>query len=391
MIRVPGWLMRERLADGVYAELVDMLFGAMTSLISMAVLVTGIGALMAVMTGDAVIAWLTASSLILTLARIGLNLAYRRRRRAVGPLQVAEVKKWEMAFGAGTVSTGLLLGALNMRALAAGEVGVHMLTAALVFGFSAGAVIRLSVRPLIAALTLLAVTSLTFAGFLLNAQTSDGQLALAYGGQALLLAVFALGAIEMVNHLHRTTLQQLNTKAELSTLARQDALTGLANRISLRERFDHEMVKLKRSGDFVALHFLDLDRFKAVNDNHGHPTGDELLKLVAERLTRLLRAGDTAARLGGDEFVVLQAQIREPAEAEMLARRIVKEISAPYHVEGKDLHIGASVGVALAPDDGAELDVLAERGDAALYQSKTTRRGSVSFWRAPKSIGQSGA
>jgi diguanylate cyclase (GGDEF)-like protein len=272
-----------------------------------------------------------------------------------------------------------LLGLLNVRALMAEDVAVHMLVAALTFGFSAGAVIRLSVRPVIAGLTLFAVVSLTFLGFVTHAQIGGGELALAYGGQALLLAVFALGSIEMVNHLYRTILAQLITKSELSHLARKDALTGLANRIALRESFEQEMTKLRRSGDFIALHFLDLDRFKAVNDNHGHPTGDALLKLVAGRLTRLLRAGDTAARLGGDEFVVLQAHIRGPAEAEMLARRIVKEISAPYRVDGADLHIGASIGVAMAPSDGVDLDHLAARGDAALYEAKITRRGTIRF------------
>jgi diguanylate cyclase len=390
MIRVRGGLPRQRLADEVYAELVDMLFGAITPLVSMAVLVTGIGAMMFAMTGDVMVGALALASFVLTIVRLGLTLAYRRRRGR-GPMSNGEVKKWEWSFGAGTVGAALLLGLLNMRALMAGEVAVHMLVAALTFGFSAGAIIRLSVRPAIAGLTLFAVSALTFLGFITHAQTSDGQLALAYSGQALLLAVFALGAIEMVNHLYRTTLQQLMTKAELSHLARKDDLTGLANRIALRESFDHEMIKLRRSGDFIALHFLDLDRFKAVNDNHGHPAGDALLKLVAGRLTRLLRAGDTAARLGGDEFVVLQAHIREPAEAEMLARRIVKEVSAPYSVGGAELQIGASVGVALAPSDGVELDDLAARGDAALYEAKSTRRGTIRFAAPPAAIAKGAA
>jgi diguanylate cyclase (GGDEF)-like protein len=378
MIYLRGGLPRQRLSGEVYAELVDMLFRAITPLISMAVLVTGIGAMMFWMTGDVIVGALTVASFVLTLARLALNLAYRRRRGG-GPMPIGAVKTWECGFGAGSVAAALLLGLLNVRALIANEVAVHMLVAALTFGFSAGAVIRLSVRPIIAALTLFAVVSLTFLGFVTHAQTSDGQLALAYGGQALLLAMFALGAIEMVNHLYRTTVQQLTTKAELSHLARKDALTGLANRIALRESFDEEMIKLRRSGAFLALHFLDLDRFKAVNDNHGHPTGDALLKLVAGRLTRMLRAGDTAARLGGDEFVVLQVQIREPAEAEMLARRIVEEISAPYSVDGAELNIGVSVGVALAPSDGFDLDDLAARGDAALYEAKSTRRGAIRF------------
>lgn len=283
MIRVRGGLPRQRLPDVVYAELVDMLFfRAITPLISMAVLVTGLGAMMFAMTGDVIVGGLAVASFVVTAARVGLNIAYRRRR-ARDPIPIDEVKKWEMAFAVGTVAAALALGLLNARALMASEVAVHLLVGALTFGFCAGAIIRLSVRPLIAGLTLFAVVSLTVLGFVTNAQTSDGQLALAYNGQALLLAVFALGAIEMVNHLYRTTLGQLMTKVELSHLARQDALTGLANRVALRESFDQEMIKLRRSGDFIALHFLDLDRFKAVNDNHGHPTGDALLKLVAGR------------------------------------------------------------------------------------------------------------
>jgi diguanylate cyclase len=370
-----------QLPDEVYRELVDIMLRAISPLLSMAVVVTGIGGLMFVMTGDAVIGALTFASLALTSARVALNLAYRR----CGERQpLSQINKWEAAFGAGSVLAAGVLGLLNVRAIEVGSVGVHMLVAALTFGFCAGAVIRLSVRPRVVALTLLTVTALTLYGFVAHAQANQGQLALAYGGQAFLLLMFGLGTIEMVNHLYRNTLLQLVTKAELSHLARQDALTGLANRLLLRERFEHEAIKLKRSGDFIALHFLDLDRFKAVNDNHGHPTGDALLKLVAERLTRVLRAGDTAARLGGDEFVVLQAHIRDPAEADMLARRIVRELSAPYTIEGEDLHIGASVGVAMAPSDGLDLDQLAACGDAALYQAKSVKRGTVKFWQTPE-------
>jgi diguanylate cyclase (GGDEF)-like protein len=376
---------RQRLPDEVYGELVDMLFRAMTALISMAVSVTAIGALMFMMTGDLGVGALTLASLAVTVLRVALNLSYRRKHAGT-PLPRARAKKWEMAFGAGAGLAALLLGLLNARALLVGGVGVHMLAAALTFGFCAGAVIRLSVRPRIAALTLSAVAVPTLFGFASHFQAGEDELALAYGGQALLLTLFALGAIEMVNHLYRSTLLQLMTKAELSHLARKDALTGLANRLCLKERFDHQVIQLRRSGDFIALHFLDLDRFKAVNDNHGHPTGDALLKLVAGRLERMLRAGDTAARLGGDEFVVLQAHIRDPAEAEMLARRIVKEISAPYSVDGQKLTIGASVGVALAPTDGVDLDELAARGDAALYQAKSTRRGTISFCTPQQSM-----
>jgi diguanylate cyclase (GGDEF)-like protein len=387
--RVASLVAGRRLPDDVYGELVDMLSRGVSPILSMTVVVTAIGGSIYAMTGDLVVAAITLASFLLTLVRIAVNIAYHRRR-ALGPLPIADVKNWEIALGAGTVLAGVVVGLLNARALMAEQVAVHLLVAALTFGFSAGAVVRLSVRPLIAALTLFPMTALTFAGFVTHAQTADGDLALAYGGQALLLGGFAIGAIEMVNQLYKSTLDQLMTKAELSRLARRDALTGLPNRIALREHFDREVLTLRQSGELIALHFLDLDRFKAVNDNHGHLTGDALLQAVAARLNRVLRAGDTAARLGGDEFVVVQTQVRDPGEAEMLARRIVKEISAPYRIGDAEVHIGASVGVALAPLDGTDLDELAARGDAALYRSKN-RRGTVSFWRAPEASGQGAA
>src|SRR5262249_26498694 len=127
----------------------------------------------------------------------------------------------------------------------------------------------------------------------------------------------------------------------------------------------------------LAFHCLDLDHFKAVNDSLGHPAGDALLKLVAERLTGMLRIGDTVARIGGDEFVVLQIGIRRQDEARLLAHRIVRTLSPPYVIDSQEVRIGASVGIALAPHDGVTLDRLAACADAALYQAKHKGRGSV--------------
>lgn len=181
--------------------------------------------------------------------------------------------------------------------------------------------------------------------------------------------------------------------AELLDVASTDPLTSCLNRRAFTALVDGylQRVEQQEAPRAGALLVLDVDHFKAVNDNFGHPTGDALLKMVAGRLSNVLREGDTAARLGGDEFVILQININEPSEAAVLARRIVREISAPYRVDGRELHIGASVGIALAPQDGVDLDHLAARADEALYQAKTTKRGTIGFWAPPRPLAQGAA
>ena len=165
----------------------------------------------------------------------------------------------------------------------------------------------------------------------------------------------------------------------LAMLAGQDGLTGLPNRTLLRARLNEGVVQMRRGDTVLAFHCLDLDQFKSVNDNLGHPAGDALLKLVAERLTSILRVGDTVARIGGDEFVVLQAGIHREDEARLLAHQIVRALGAPFVIDGRDVRIGVTVGIALAPQDGVTLDRLAACADAALYQAKHKGRGSVLF------------
>jgi diguanylate cyclase (GGDEF)-like protein len=168
---------------------------------------------------------------------------------------------------------------------------------------------------------------------------------------------------------NRTTLQQLLTRQDLTILAGQDGLTGLPNRTLLRAGLNEGIVQMRQSNTMLAFHCLDLDRFKSVNDNLGHPAGDALLKMVADRLTGIVRVGDTVARIGGDEFVVLQVGIGRRDEARLLAHRIVRALSAPYVIHGQEVRIGTSVGIAWAPHDGVTFDRLAACADASLYQA----------------------
>ena len=163
-------------------------------------------------------------------------------------------------------------------------------------------------------------------------------------------------------------------------LARHDALTKLPNRVLFQERLEQALTQAERGIGFALL-WLDLDRFKAVNDVLGHPTGDSLLCAVAERLQELLRATDTVARLGGDEFAILQVGAAVPADATVLARRILEVISQPYELDGHQVVIGASIGIALAPAGGSAHPVgLMKDADLALYRAKQDGRSTWRFF-----------
>lgn len=169
-------------------------------------------------------------------------------------------------------------------------------------------------------------------------------------------------------------------EAQSAELARRDPLTGLANRLLLRESLDASLERLNRFGEPCAVLLLDLDRFKPVNDTLGHALGDALLVKVADRLRSAVRTSDTVARVGGDEFVVIQGAVGQPEDAAVLARRLVDLIGRTYIIDGQLLTIGASVGIALAPQDGKDADRLLKQADLALYRAKLDGRGTFRFF-----------
>jgi len=165
--------------------------------------------------------------------------------------------------------------------------------------------------------------------------------------------------------------------------ASHDALTGLPNRALLLERLAQALKQAQRRMARVGLLFVDLDRFKEVNDEHGHAVGDLLLKEVADRLQRELRGEDTVARLGGDEFVVLMPLLdNEPQPCAQLAARIVGALGSAFKVSGHTLHIGASIGIALYPDDADNSAALMDCADEAMYDAKRAGRGQYRRYRS---------
>ncbi|NJO22306.1 MAG: EAL domain-containing protein [Sphingomonadales bacterium] len=176
---------------------------------------------------------------------------------------------------------------------------------------------------------------------------------------------------------HEDVTDRRKAEARIHYMARHDALTDLPNRTLFKEKVDEA---LRSAQGPVAVLCLDLDRFKHVNDTLGHPAGDALLRLVATRLKSIVRQTDTIARFGGDEFALVQSASGQPATATKLADRIVETIGAPYDLDGHQVVIGASVGVALGPNDGTCPEDLLKKADLALYRAKSEGRGRSRFF-----------
>ncbi|WP_419730855.1 EAL domain-containing protein [Lichenicola sp.] len=166
----------------------------------------------------------------------------------------------------------------------------------------------------------------------------------------------------------------------LQHVASHDGLTDLPNRVLLRERLQHRLARGRTADRIIALHFLDLDRFKEVNDQMGHHLGDMLLKSVAAHLIDCVGKHDTVARIGGDEFAILQTQIDHPDEAAALAVQVIERISRPLMHGGQEVSISGSIGITISPTDGIDAEELLRNADLAMYQAKMEGRNSYRFF-----------
>ena len=167
--------------------------------------------------------------------------------------------------------------------------------------------------------------------------------------------------------------------AQITRLAERDALTDLPNRLLLNDRLGQAIARAPRSGRQIAVLFLDLDGFKRINDSLGHSAGDRLLQSVAKRLKQCVRTPDTVSRQGGDEFTAV-LEIEHPADAAIAANRILEAVAETHSIDGRDLHITASIGVSIYPDDGLDAETLIKNADTAMYQAKESGRHAYRFF-----------
>ena len=178
---------------------------------------------------------------------------------------------------------------------------------------------------------------------------------------------------------HEDITERRRNEAIIARMAHYDALTGLPNRALFLEELDRALALVQRGGSFALL-YLDLDQFKRVNDTLGHIIGDELLKIVADRLRGCIRDTDLIARLGGDEFAIIQTSLEPSSDPAVLAERISAALKAPYDIDGHKVVAGVSIGIAIAPNDAAERDQLVKCADMALYGAKGGGRGTYCFY-----------
>jgi diguanylate cyclase (GGDEF)-like protein len=198
----------------------------------------------------------------------------------------------------------------------------------------------------------------------------------------LLIAIVIVGSV-VLTLLFRLNMRELSRRLQAEALAkreaRHDALTGLGNRRSLLERLETAIPSAQRHGHRLALVYVDLDGFKHVNDSMGHAAGDELLRQAAERLSRNTRAEDILARLGGDEFLIAVPFVQWPSEVAVLSARMIETLSRPFALPGGEARVTASIGVAIYPDHGDNIEELVASADAALYAAKANGKGAYHF------------
>jgi len=170
--------------------------------------------------------------------------------------------------------------------------------------------------------------------------------------------------------------------AKIAHLAQHDSLTNLPNRALLNDRLAQAIAFAQRHHEKLAVLFMDLDRFKHINDSLGHGVGDHLLQSIAQRITGCVRASDTVSRQGGDEFVVVFAEVSDANDAATCADKILASVRRPHHIDGHDIHVTASVGIVIYPDDGTDAAALLENADFAMYQAKDSGRDNYQFYKA---------
>jgi diguanylate cyclase len=341
-------------------ELGRLLFTTIVPKTIVGISLVALAAVLHVKTGNDAMIAIGVAGLLATVYRVACVLLFRRNEAS------ARVATWERAYGVGNFWFALVLAAFSFVAVPMDGASAKLMAAILVVGFCAGIVGRASVRPWIAIPTVL---------------ISAGSLALATAMHpgpehlviAAVLVAMTVGSFDMIVNTYNITLEHLTTRQRFAEMAGEDSLTRLPNRSMLHERLD--ALFARKDPQLIAIHFVDLDHFKAINDTYGHAAGDIILVEVAKRMRAVLTRGAFAARLGGDEFVIVQPNIDNEAEAQMLSRDVVEAISWPIFLPHGAVNIQVSDGCCIVETTAATGAEAMAAADAALYEAKRDGRG----------------
>lgn len=356
------------LAEKVYVELVRSLYAnVLPSKIMLGI--TGLYVLLIGRSAQDRLLWaIGIAAFASCLLRVGIAIALRREAMTAA-LDRPAARRLELTFAVPYYLFSLLLGTLGGYVFIRIDQPAEMLTICVLVGYCAGVATGTGLRPLVAVPSMVMAIGPAIAASALRLEP-------VHAGMSLIALAFLVGGTQSVLAQHRLVKTEIGKRLTSVSLARRDGLTALPNRLALREYFD-ENAMLLGPGSVVAVHYLDLDGFKPVNDRYGHAAGDDLLAAVAERLRGAVRSGDIVARLGGDEFGIVQFGLNRNEEADLLARRIVAAIAQPFPMGADVIQISACVGTVLSNESGTDLETLLRAADAKLYQAKRDRPPSA--------------
>ncbi|KQN32772.1 putative bifunctional diguanylate cyclase/phosphodiesterase [Sphingomonas sp. Leaf38] len=358
---------RETLVESLYASPRSLVIGALSS--------GAITAIVALMSADRLI--MVCAAAIVLVAAIRIVDAARARVEPSAEATARKTTRREILYRSGALCYSALLGIFGLLTLVRTDDGVlQLLAVTTTIGYAAGIAGRNAGRPWIALSQLLFASVPLAIGLFLSVETLKIVLAV-----VILLFVVAMMDITLQTYgvILKATLVSREKAAiadHHAAVARRDDLTGVANRTAFREQFEARMQALHYNDDRLALHWIDLDRFKEINDSFGHLAGNALLAGVARRLNDAFGTEGIVARLGGDEFAVVST-VRDHDNALAIGRTILTLVEQPVHHDGRMLRVGASLGIAVAPRDGTDADTLLKNADLALYRAKDGGRGQM--------------
>jgi diguanylate cyclase (GGDEF)-like protein len=350
-----------QIPEPVEIELIRSLFLAFvpSAIMSAGFMASGIVILM--QSWDAALLALLVGGSIASVARlvVAWKLAPAAARKT---LSLAQAHRLERGFAIPYLGFALMLGLFGLRALMLPDPEVHMLVMCLLFAYCAGVAVGMGMRLWIAVPAMLVSMGPAIIAGLLRQD-------LTYGVASIFTTAIIGGGIHSLRARHERSVKDIGLRFAFANLARKDALTTLPNRIALREWYE-ERVALGNPDGLIAVHYIDLNGFKPVNDTHGHPVGDALLIMVGKRIARVIRENDIAARLGGDEFAVIQYGIQQADEAGRLAARLSEAIARPFRIGPRTIGISTGLGYVVADGRDEDLEHLLSLADQALYASK---------------------